>query len=137
MKILQDSSPTNNALNDFLKSYGIWIAVALASIAFITVIVLFIIAKVKDKKGLVVEQVHAEPSERSLGILEALGGKENIVSSEAFGSRLVVVLTDKALMNKDALKELGVTNFIEMSNKITLLLEDKAELVKAELDKKD
>ena len=38
-------------------------------------------------------------------------------------------------MNREGLKVLGVTNFMEMSDKITLLLEDKAELVKAELDK--
>ena len=67
--------------------------------------------------------------------IDALGGEENIISSEAYGSRLVVVLKDKTLMNREGLKVLGVTNFMEMSDKITLLLEDKAELVKAELDK--
>ena len=67
--------------------------------------------------------------------VSALGGSDNIISSEAYGSRLAVKLKDKNLMNKEALKQLGVTNFIEMSDKITLLLEDKAELVKAELDK--
>lgn len=124
MKILQDSSPTNNALNDFLKSYGIWIAVALASIAFITVIVLFIIAKVKDKKGLVVEQVHAEPSERSLGILEALGGKENILEHSLNGSRLTLSLTDYNAVNEEKLNALGVDSVIKMSNKIILVIKD-------------
>ena len=124
MKILQDSSPTNNALNDFLKSYGIWIAVALASIAFITVIVLFIIAKVKDKKGLVVEQVHAGPSERSLGILEALGGKENILEHSLNGSRLTLSLTDYNVINEEKLNALGVDSVIKMSNKIILVIKD-------------
>ena len=124
MKILQDSSPTNNALNDFLKSYGIWIAVALASIAFITVIVLFIIAKAKDKKGLVVEQVHAEPSERSLGILEALGGKENILEHSLNGSRLTLSLTDYNVVNEEKLNALGVDSVIKMSNKIILVIKD-------------
>lgn len=124
MKILQDSSPTNNALNDFLKSYGIWIAVALASIAFITVIVLFIIAKVKDKKGLVVEQVHAEPSERSLGILEALGGKENILEHSLNGSRITLSLTDYNVVNEEKLNALGVDSVIKMSNKIILVIKD-------------
>ena len=124
MKILQDSSPTNNALNDFLKTYGIFIAVALASIAFITVIVLFIIAKVKDKKGLVVEQVHAEPSERSLGILEALGGKENILEHSLNGSRLTLSLTDYNVVNEEKLNALGVDSVIKMSNKIILVIKD-------------
>ncbi len=115
--------------NAFLKNNALWIALVLVGIIAITVVLILVLGR-RNKKA--VPQI----AEKSKWV-EALGGKENIVSSEAFGSRLVVVLTDKALMNKDALKELGVTNFIEMSNKITLLLEDKAELVKAELDKKD
>ena len=115
--------------NAFLKNNALWIALVLFGIIAITVVLILVLGR-RNKKA--VPQI----AEKSKWV-EALGGKENIVSSEAFGSRLVVVLTDKALMNKDALKELGVTNFIEMSNKITLLLEDKAELVKAELDKKD
>ena len=115
--------------NAFLKNNALWIVLVLFGIIAITVVLILVLGR-RNKKA--VPQI----AEKSKWV-EALGGKENIVSSEAFGSRLVVVLTDKALMNKDALKELGVTNFIEMSNKITLLLEDKAELVKAELDKKD
>ena len=114
---------------DFLKNYGWIIAVALVAIIAVVVIIILVTGS-KVKKP--VPQI----AEKSKWV-EALGGAENIVSSEAYGSRLAVSLVDKSLMNKDALKELGVTNFIEMSNKITLLLEDKAELVKAELDKKD
>ncbi len=133
MKILQDSSPTNNALNDFLKNYGIWIAVALASIAFITVIVLFIIAKVKDKKGLVVEEAHAEPSERSLAILEALGGKENILDHSLNGSRISLSLTDYNAVKEDKLNELGVDSVIKMSNKIILVIKDDASKIYREM----
>ena len=113
--------------NLFLKNYGIWIAVGLVVVIAIVVVLILILGR-KTKK--VVPQI----AEKSKWV-DALGGSENIVSSEAYGSRLAISLVDKSLMNKEALKELGVTNFIEMSNKITLLLEDKAELVKAELDK--
>ena len=116
-------------VNAFLKNYGWIIAVALVAIIAVVVIIILVAGR-KTKKP--VPQI----AEKSKWV-EALGGVENIVSSEAYGSRLAVSLVDKSLMNKEALKELGVTNFIEMSNKITLLLEDKAELVKAELDKKD
>ncbi len=115
--------------NAFLKNYGWIIAVALVEIIAVVVVIILVKGR-KTKKP--VPQI----AEKSKWV-EALGGAENIVSSEAYGSRLAVSLVDKSLMNKEALKELGVTNFIEMSNKITLLLEDKAELVKAELDKKD
>lgn len=115
--------------NAFLKNYGWIIAVALVAIIAVVVVIILV-------KGRKVKKPVPQIAEKSKWV-EALGGAENIISSEAYGSRLAVSLVDKSLMNKEALKELGVTNFIEMSNKITLLLEDKAELVKAELDKKD
>ena len=115
--------------NAFLKNNALWIALALVVVIAIVVVLILVLGR-KTKKA------KPQIAEKSKWV-EALGGKENIVSSEAYGSRLAVSLVDKSLMNKETLKELGVTNFIEMSNKITLLLEDKAELVKAELDKKD
>lgn len=114
--------------NAFLKNNALWIALVLVGIIVITVVVILLVNKKGNKKP---EVKIAEKSEW----VEALGGEENVISSEAVGSRLVVNLKDKSLLNKEALKELGVTNFMEMSNKITLLLEDKAELVKKELDK--
>lgn len=114
--------------NAFLKNNALWIALVLVGIIVITVVVILLVNKKGNKKP------EVKVAEKSAWI-EALGGEENIISSEAVGSRLVVNLKDKSLLNKEALKELGVTNFMEMSNKIILLLEDKAELVKKELDK--
>ena len=116
-----------NNLNAFLKNNALWIALVLIGIIAITVALILIFGTKK-------KEVKPEIAEKSKWV-EALGGSGNIISSEAYGSRLAVKLKDKTLLNKEALKELGVTNFIEMSDKITLLLEDKAELVKAELDK--
>lgn len=116
-------------LNAFLKNNALWMALALVGVIIVVVAIILITANVKKNK-----KPEVKIAEKSLWV-EALGGEDNIVSSEAYGSRLAVVLKDKAKMNKEELKNLGVTNFIEMSNKITLLLEDKAELVKAELDK--
>ena len=114
--------------NAFLKNNALWIALVLVGIIVITVVVILLVNKKGNKKP------EVKVAEKRAWV-EALGGEENIISSEAVGSRLVVNLKDKSLLNKEALKELGVTNFMEMSNKITLLLEDKAELVKKELDK--
>ena len=115
--------------NAFLKNNALWMVLVLVGIIAIVVALILIFGlKNKNKKP------QPQIAEKSKWV-EALGGSENIVSSEAYGSRLAVVLNDKSKMDKEALKGLGVTNFIEMSNKITLLLEDKAELVKAELDK--
>lgn len=114
--------------NAFLAKNALWIALVLIGIIAITVFLILFFGRKKKKEP---EVVIAEKSEW----VEALGGSDNILSSEAFGSRLVLNLKDKNSINKDSLKKLGVTSIIEMSDKITLLLEDKAELVKKELDK--
>ena len=117
-----------NDFNAFLRNNALWISLVLLGFVIAALVVIIIFnRKVKKAQA-------PKIAEKSRWV-EALGGSENITSSEAMGSRLVVTLEDKTKMNKDALKELGVTNFIEMSNKVTLLLEDKAELVKKELDK--
>ena len=117
-----------NDFNAFLKNNALWIALTIVGVIAICVVLILILGR-KNKKA--PEPVIAEKSKW----VDALGGAENIISSEAYGSRLAVKLQDKSLINKEELKQLGVTNFIEMSDKITLLLEDKAELVKKELDK--
>ena len=114
--------------NSFLKNNALWMALVLVGIIAIVVVVILLVNRNRNKKP------EVKVAEKSAWVT-ALGGEDNIISSEAVGSRLVVNLKDKSLLDKEALKELGVTNFLEMSNKITLLLEDKAELVKKELDK--
>ena len=112
--------------NAFLKNNALWMSLVLVGVVIITALVIIFINRKKKPEA-------PKIAEKSRWI-EAFGVEDNIVSSEAVGSRLVVNLKDKSLMNREILKELGVTNFIEMSNKITLLLEDRAELVKKELD---
>ena len=94
--------------NAFLKNYAWIIAVALVVVIAIVVVLILVLGR-KTKKA--VPQI----AEKSKWV-EALGGAENIVSSEAYGSRLAVSLVDKSLMIKEALTELGVTNFFEMCN---------------------
>ena len=63
----------------------------------------------------------------------ALGDKENIKEVTAVGSRLSVVLVDKEKINREKLKELGVSSVLVMSNKVTLVIEDKAEQIAASI----
>lgn len=59
--------------------------------------------------------------------LDALGGADNILDKELKGSRIVVKLQDYTKVNQDKLKEAGVTGFIEMSDKLTLVIKDNAQ----------
>ena len=116
-----------NNLNGFLKNNALWIALVIVGIILITISLILIFGRKK-------KETKPKIAEQSLW-MEALGGKDNIVKTEAYGSRLVINLVDKTKMNKDGLKSLGVSNIIEMSDKVTLVLEDQAEQVKKELDK--
>ena len=59
--------------------------------------------------------------------LIALGGKDNLEEAKGIGSRLSVKLMDKERIDRDKLKELGVSNVIIMADKITLVIEGQAE----------
>ena len=61
--------------------------------------------------------------------IQALGGKENIKEVTAIGSRLSLTLTDKEIVDREKLKTLGVSSVLVMSNKVTLVIEDKAEKI--------
>ena len=61
--------------------------------------------------------------------IDALGGQNNILEASAVGSRLSVKLNDKEAINRDKLKELGVSSVLVMSNKVTLVIEKQAEKV--------
>lgn len=59
--------------------------------------------------------------------VNALGGKDNIVSLEAKGSRLIVKLNKNELLNKEELHNLGAVSIISGQDKTTLVLKEKAE----------
>ena len=58
--------------------------------------------------------------------VEIFGGENNIISCEARGSRLVLVLHDYSKLNEEKLKENGVTSLIKATNKVTLIIGEKS-----------
>lgn len=122
-------SEVKDDFNAFLKNYGIWLAVAIAVIIAITIfLIIFLNRKNKGKKTKVVDNTKGDDW------LIALGNKENIIESSANGSRLTLKLADQNKIDKEKLKELGVSNILTMSDKVILVLEDKAELIKQKLE---
>ena len=61
--------------------------------------------------------------------LSALGGEENVLSKELKGSRIVLRLADYSKVDKQKLLEVGVDGFIEMEDKLTLVLKGDSEKV--------
>ena len=95
------------------------IILPIAGVVVIVVAVLIIFLVIRHKKPKFVDS----------DWFEALGGKENIKEAVAVGSRLSLYLNDKDNINRDRLKELGVSSILVMSNKVTLVIEGHAEEV--------
>ena len=96
---------------------GVFIAVGVLIIAGI--VLFFVLKKKGGTKKVAVDSEW----------FDALGGKENIKEATAVGSRLSLKLNDKEQINRDKLKELGVSSILVMSNKVTLVIERQAEKV--------
>ena len=108
----------NDPKNDFeifLKNYAWIIAVAIVVIILITILIIYLTGR---KSKVPVKQVSTAGANEWE---DALGGKDNIADIQATGSRLVAKIKNKDLVNRDKLTELGVSNIVLMSDKITLV----------------
>lgn len=113
--------------NAFLKNNALWIALAIVAVIIIVAVLLILLNRNKKNKKAKIDD--APNDEWVL----ALGGKENILEVSATGSRLTVKLQDINNCDKDKLKALGVSNIVTMSDKLVLVVEDKAEIIKGKL----
>lgn len=112
-----------NSLNDFLRDYGLYLAlgvVALILIAALAILLPYFLKKGKGKKGKIASKGE---------YLSALGGEENVLSKELKGSRIVLRLADYSKVDRQKLLEVGVDGFIEMEDKLTLVLKGDSEKV--------
>ena len=121
MKNLLTSESTNLPLPLII------IGAAILFVIICAVVVIIVLSARKNKKKKVIN--------KSGDWLMALGGKENIKEVTAIGSRLSLNLNDKENIDREKLKELGVSSILVMSNKVTLVIEDKAEQVATSIQK--
>ena len=63
-------------------------------------------------------------------LVEALGGKSNIVDYEFNKSRFIVTLNDVSIANKDAIQKLGARGIVEIDNQLKIIIGDNAEQIK-------
>lgn len=91
------------------------IPIIIGVIILIVAIIIFINANKK-------KNLNKEFSEKVLGIINNLGGNDNIISVTPKMSRVEFVLKDYELVNKEELKNLGVQGISKTSQKITLVV---------------
>ncbi len=83
----------------------------------------------KAKKVKVPKQKKREPIKVGVSesdILRALGGSDNVLSHEAKGSRLIIVLDDVSKIQKEGLDQAGFPPYILSGNKLTVVIEKAA-----------
>lgn len=116
--------------NLFLKNYGIYLIIGLMAVVVLSLLFLFLsYKKNKIPEGTQTNKKHSQEGFSKDEFLLSLGGKENITSSILKGSRIVLTLTNYEIIDKVKLQELGVTSFIQMSNKLTLIIEKDADKI--------
>ena len=94
------------------------------------VLVIFLVNKRRTKNKKLSQDKQDEK------LIEGLGGENNIESIvSVVGSRLSVKLFDAELLKRDLLKEAGITSVIVMSNKVTLVIENRAKELSKSLEK--
>jgi phosphotransferase system IIB component len=98
--------------------------VIIAAAALVLIALAIFLVKILGKK-----RVKVLPIASKSEYFEALGGEDNYIDSSRDGSRIVVHLKDYSKINKEKIKEAGVTGFIEKSDKLTLVVKDNAEEV--------
>ena len=102
------------------------VLIIVGGVLLVSAVVVLLFAKLRKKKA---------NTFNSSDWLIALGDKDNIKEVTATGSRLSVALNDKDKIDREKLKELGVSSVLVMSNKVTLVIEDKAESIAASIQK--
>ncbi len=65
--------------------------------------------------------------------LQAIGGKDNVLSHSLSGSRIVVRLKDYSKLEREKLKKAGAVGFILKSDKLTIVFKDDAKAVYQDL----
>lgn len=62
-------------------------------------------------------------------LLEAFGGKDNIIDFSSKGSRVSVVVENKKIVDKEKLKEQGIETIVVSNKKFTILVGNKKSIL--------
>ena len=67
-------------------------------------------------------------------LVELLGGRENIVSTETNMSRFKVTLRDVSKANKEGIQKLGAKGIVEIDNQLKIILGAESKQLKKYID---
>ncbi len=67
-------------------------------------------------------------------LVEYLGGKDNIISTESKLSRFIVTLKDTSKVDKEAIQKLGAKGIVEINNQLKIILGSESKQLKKYID---
>ncbi len=67
-------------------------------------------------------------------LVDLLGGKDNIISTETNLSRFKVTLKDVSLANKEQIQKLGAKGIVEIDNQLKIILGPESKQLKKYID---
>ena len=67
-------------------------------------------------------------------LVELLGGKDNIISTETNMSRFKVTLKDVSKANKEGIQKLGAKGIVEIDNQLKIILGSESKQLKKYID---
>jgi len=67
-------------------------------------------------------------------LVELLGGKDNIISTETNMSRFKVTLKDVSKANKEGIQKLGAKGIVEIDNQLKIILGNDSKQLKKYID---
>lgn len=107
--------------SDFLLKNLWWIVLIALALLFLAFFL------IEHRSKLIKRKKKSEvTNEKASLYLEALGGENNVEEKKLEGSRIVVKLKDYNAVNRDKLREAGVSGFIQMSDRLTLVIKENA-----------
>ena len=114
----------------FIKKYYIMIVVIkMDYIQYVIIIVVFVIILLAILKSMK-KDAHLELNK----LVEYLGGKDNIISTETSLSRFKVTLKDVSIVNKEAIQKLGAKGIVEIDNQLKIILGSDSKQLKKYID---
>ena len=67
-------------------------------------------------------------------LVDYLGGKDNIISTETNMSRFKVTLKDVSIVDKEAIQKLGAKGIVEIDNQLKIILGSESKQLKKFID---
>ena len=106
-------------LDDEFLLRNLWWVILLALICLAGIVILLSYIVHKKKK----EPTHVVNISDNL---QAIGGKDNVLSHSLSGSRIILHLKDYSKVEREKLKKAGAIGFIMKSDKLTIVFKENA-----------